>query len=479
MSFTFKRTGDADYPRYLKVLVMGPPKSGKTTFASTAPNAVVAALPDAGLMSIAHKNVPYVDITDTSTLQTLLLILGDPTMRAKAAQQLGLPTIETVIIDTLDALQEIQKKEILKANKTTEMRQADWGKLKETLGAIVKGFVALDLNVIFTVHTATTQDDEQRLIQTPALQGSIKDEIAGWVDFSLLSERKRELDPSSGLPVVKYYLKAEGDQKNPHLGNRAAGRLPEFVEPDFMLLHKAVFEGINFIKTAEIPSDITVTPSTPVSAPEPTPSASSVSQPAPTGVPTVKDDTEEPVSPAGIKALTKHFVDLKLTLPEFTDPVWTLGFARETARMFVAVKADAAEGKGNPQEEMISYFEAWEINGVKPSEALTVGTSSVQTSVQTEEAPKKPRKKPAAAVTQPDASAESSTSASADETVTEKAVELVENQLGAVVIGEKINAGAKCAECDKPVDDLDVANLAFSRFRRPLCVADYMAANKK
>jgi hypothetical protein len=477
MSFTFKRTGDADYPKHLKILVMGSPKAGKTTFVSTAPNVVVAALPDAGLMSVAHKNMPYVDIEDISTLQTLLMVLTDETLRERAAANLGLPQIETVAIDTLDALQEIQKKEILKANKSSEMRQADWGKLKEHMAAIIKGFVALPMNVIFTVHTTTMQDDEQKIIQVPALQGAIKDEIAGWVDFALLAERKREMN-TQGVPEIKYYLKAEGDQKNPHLGNRAAGRVPEYVEPDFKVLHDAVFSGIGtMLKTQTIEADTgqtTVVNVTNVAQPLSQPrSAPPITPTAPTGVPQTRDDSDEPINATGIKALTKMFTELLVPVPDFTHPAWTLGFGRETAKMIQAMKADEATGHESAGKGLVEWLAAFEIPGYVVPETAA---DEVPTPVETEEVAPKARKRAAKKVEPSAATAEEATVGEAE---LDAAVSLATQQLGATVIGERVTEGALCAECGKPVDDLDVANLALGRYRRTLCVADYMTANRQ
>src|SRR3954451_8052849 len=178
--FAFQRTGDANYPRFMNILLMGPPKSGKTTFISTMPNVVVADC-EAGLMSIAHLNVPYMTIDGSDKLQTMLLILQDEKLRASAAKQLGLPSIESVAIDTTDALQETVKKEILKENRRTQMQRDDWGTLKERLVSMLKAFTALPMNVVFTVHTEVTQDENQRQIYAPGLQGAVKNEIAGMV----------------------------------------------------------------------------------------------------------------------------------------------------------------------------------------------------------------------------------------------------------------------------------------------------------
>lgn len=484
MSLTFKRTGDEDYPRYLKVLVQGNPKAGKTTFAATAPNVVFLAMPDAGLMSIAHKNVPYREIEEVDELRMIAMALGDDVMRGKLARSLGMTDIETVVIDTLDALQEMQKKAILKANRATEMRQADWGKLKEHLSAIVKMYVALPMNVIFTVHTTTIQDDEQRIISVPALQGAIKDEIAGWVDHSLLAERKREIG-KDGKPHISYLLKAEGDQKNPHLGNRAAGRLPEYIEPDFQILHDAVFKDIDaLIKTQVIADAVEVSAEAEVSAeveaPVPADAAPAKSRQladkivastksVANGTPAPVADGQEHINSAGVKALTKNFTELDLSVPDFDQEVWTLSFARELARFIVACKADEKLGRGNAADEVVKFLSSHEINVVKanyvsPDVAKLSGIETLPTSAPKKVVPKKV-----------EVQADASTTTEATE---EQAIATLETQVGAVVIGEKVSENATCAECSGPIDDLDIATLAVTRYRRPLCLKDYMAANK-
>lgn len=474
--FAFKRTGDDDYPRHLKVLLQGPPKSGKTTFIATAPNVVVAAC-EAGLASIAHLDIPYVNVDGTDKLQNLEMILRDDTLRAHAAKQLGLPKIETVAIDTLDAWQEMLKKEVLAENKRSQMQQADWGTLKERMAAIMKKFVTLPVNVIFTVHTSTTQDDESRLVYAPALQGSIKDEIAGYVDFSLLSFRQRETN-KQGVAKISYYLKCEGDQKNPHLGNRAAGRLPEIVEPSFKTLHDAVFGAIKRAprveapveEVAQSPSQLTAEADTARAALEQhadelaqRPAAATVEVPdkAPTGVP--EDNPDAPINASGVTMLTRSYTEQGLIVPEDLTE-WTIGKARTVAKYFIAWKTDKAANKdGATREDLISVLTAYEaFAGEIPG--VQTGVDSIKSKPLDNPPADKPAKTP-----EPEVKSE-------DEQAEEAAVKLLQDQLGAVEIGHTAAPDAKCGKCGKPVNDPDIANLAVIKFKQPMCVDDYKLA---
>lgn len=445
--FAFRRTGDADYPRYLKVLVMGPPKSGKTTFIASAPNVVVADV-EAGLMSIAHLNVPYVTVDGSDKLQSLQLCLKDPVLRKRAAQQMGLPDIESVAIDTLDALQEIIKKEVLASERRTQMQQADWGKLKEQMNAMLKSFVALPMNVIFTVHTTTTQDEESRQIYAPGLQGSIKDEIAGLVDFSLLSFRQKET-ASDGTTAIKYYLKNEGDLKNPHLGNRAAGRLPEICEPKFSVLHRAVFADLSLPSTAEYTAQGVTKVTT----------KDSVAQSESQGVP--EDDSDQPINAAGLSAVTKAFQSADLIVPPDLRE-WTLGRARTVARIFPSVKTDIAAGKGRIEDlyEALKSVDAFhgkvQNTPAKPPTKAVKGNHTPK--VETVDSG------------QPEAEAQSPTP--------EEAISTVEKTLGAKVIGQEVSPDAACEECSKKIDDVNIANLAVTRFQKIMCVEHYLARTR-
>lgn len=450
MSNFFKKTGSADYPRHMKVLVTGPPKSGKTTFLATAPNPVVAAC-EAGLMSIAHKNIGYVEIDAVDKLATLHGILKDPTLRQRAAASMGMPAIETVCIDTADALQEIAKKEVLRTGRRTEMQQADWGKLKEIMSAQLKAFIALPLNVIITVHVDVTQDEEQRQIYAPALQGAIKNEIAGWVDFSLLAFRQKETAPD-GTSSVKYYLKNEGDAKNPHVGNRGGGRVPEICEPDFMTLHKYVYDGLDLPQTEVVSMDL--------------PKVESVVAAPPEETPALKDDSDDPINPAGKAAIKKMYTSHKLVLPPDLDD-WTLGKARSIAKFNTAVKADIAMNRGTIEElyEYLRGQDAWH-GSTEPDQPKPTTVAKKAAVAAT---PAEPASAPVVAVPPPD-----------EPIVTEaEAIETVEKQLGGVVLGQRITADATCDVCGNQVDDLDIANLSNSRFRKVMCISDYKNANRE
>lgn len=532
MDALFKRTGSGDFPQHIKALIQGPPKCGKTSLLATAPGIVIADLESEanGLQSIAHLNIPYVTIDHPDRLQQLLFVMRDEGLRAKAAEQMGIAKIETVAVDTLDALQKLLKKNRMVTERKSKFERDDWGWLLDEMRQIINAFNALPLNVIYTVHTTTKQDDDEKMITMPGLQGAIAEEIAGMVGYSLLMQRTREVKPD-GTPYTKYSLKVEGDDKNPHLGNRAAGRLPEVIEPDFKALQKAVYDGLQIAQSVA-----PVAVSTPVEIQQRV--AQNVDQPAaPVAAPAPPAGDDEPINATALQHLTRLFQEVGVPLNEDLIKTKTLGEARMVVKMWNAHKQDAAEGKATegttPQAEMTQFLiglgflpegqeavaptaaaavepkvdgtieqvqaytvdgtdltkvqEAynleyarekpratlvnWLVNkGAQPTGNLTAAAQEVQTPVQNE-------------TPQQVAPPVTSEAPTADNTSTEaQALELVKEELGGevkTVTDTATGEVAPCEECQKPIDDPDIALLSKTRFQRWLCVSDYIVETRK
>lgn len=536
MDALFKRTGSGDFPQHIKALIQGPPKCGKTSLLATAPGIVIADLEGEanGLQSIAHLNIPYVTVDHPDRLQQLLFVMRDEGLRAKAAEQMGIPKIETVAVDTLDALQKLLKKNRMLTERKSKFERDDWGWLLDEMRQIINAFNALPLNVIYTVHTSTKQDDDEKMITMPGLQGAIAEEIAGMVGYSLLMQRTREVRPD-GTPYTKYSLKVEGDDKNPHLGNRAAGRLPEIIEPDFRMLQKAVYEGLQI---AQAVAPVAVQTPIVIQGGAPDPVAQNVGQPAaaPAAPAAPPSGDDEPINATAIQHLTRLFTEVSVPMDETLVMTKSLGDARAVVKMWNALKQDAAEGKSTPgvtpQAEMIEFLEGMgflvpaadgspqpqtevaptvepKVDGnIEQVQAYTVdGTdlAKVQEAYGLEYAREKPRATlvnwlvnkgaktaaPAAEVQTPVqnvapeqvAAPVTSEAPAADNSSTEaQALELVKEELGGSITTVNDTATgdtAPCEECQKPIDDPDIALLSKTRFQRWLCVSDYITETRK
>ena len=396
----FKRTGSEDFSKYLKVMVSGPPKSGKTTLLGTVPNILVLDTePHANnLESIAHLDVPYVTITNSDDLRQVAMILGNDSLRKQMAQgTYGIPDIGGVAIDTLDSLQKILKAERMKEQRSSQFLRDDWGWLKTEMEEIVQLFTSLPMHVFFIVHTKTAEigrGDDAYTVVLPGLEGAIAQSIAGMVGYSLLSFRKEEVAPD-GTVYTKYWLKTEGDRTHDFLGTRTAGRLPTIIEPNMKTIYDTVManrpkkpapaapipdasvqtEAVaqSAGRTEDVQTDVqtneeaNLPTSSPVETPaEPVSSPAPVAQEAPAAE---RPDDNEPVTPAAMGHVKRVYDALETAFPEDIVSQMTMGDARNVVKYWRAIQKDAAEGKGkpgtSPQSEMLELLSAY---GYLPAE---------------------------------------------------------------------------------------------------------------
>lgn len=399
----FSKTGAADFPNHLKCMISGPPKSGKTRFLGTVPNLLVLDTePHANnLQSLAGLDVPYKTITSTNDLRQAQFILSQDQFRQQAAQGLGIPDIEAVAIDTLDTLQGIMKRERMAAEKSKKFLRDDWSWLKEELTSIIEAFTSLPLHVFFIVHTKTKEvgtEANPKTIYLPGLEGSVAEAIAGMVGYSFLSFRKEDVDPSSPSgKKTNYYLQTEGDETYEFLGNRADGRLPHVIRPDFKTVYDAVMSNRPTAQHQQVAVDLGAIQTTGQTAQPgftpPAPPAPAVQQPAapapaapqpqvatappaevpaqsagqpvaqsgqPSGTPQATADDNDPINPAATQFVKRVYDSIQQDMPEAKVAALTMGQARNIVRTFKALQQDAAEGKGgdqSPQEVMRLFLQ--------------------------------------------------------------------------------------------------------------------------
>lgn len=383
----YRRTGDEDFVNYIKALIVGPPKSGKTVLLSTVPNILICDTePFANnLESIRHLDVPYVTITNSNDLRDVALTLGNDTMRKRLAQsRYGISDIEGVAIDTLDTLQKLLKKERMAEQRSRTFERDDWGWLKTEMEAIVELFTNLPMHVLLTCHLKTQEIGKGKDAYTqvmPGLEGAIAASIAGMVGYSMMTYREEDVDMATGEITTRYYLKTEGDRNHDFLGTRTGIRgLPTVIEPNIGTIYGKIMEGREEVreqrrKIAEangapppappeqptLPTEQvaqTVSQGDPVQTPVDTPPAPE-SPPSPPAAEARPSD-EELVNPAALGHIKKVYDALEVGFPQETIQVLTMGQARGIATMWRAIQQDHAEGKApeglTPQQEMLNYL---------------------------------------------------------------------------------------------------------------------------
>lgn len=154
----------------IKALIYGASGAGKTTFAGTAPKPIFASSEN-GLLSIAEKEVPFVEIKSLKDLLELYQELVG-----------GKHDFETVIIDSISEINEIIKSEI--ENRTGRVMQLqDWGKLQKQIRDILRKFRDLPMHVIFIAQEKAITDEEKIEKIVPLMNGKAATEIAYFMDI--------------------------------------------------------------------------------------------------------------------------------------------------------------------------------------------------------------------------------------------------------------------------------------------------------
>lgn len=306
MAITIKRTGSAEYGRYIKALICGDPGAGKTLISSTFPNPLFASA-EGGLMSLATRNIPYIEVKGSSDLLAIKHALDQaPSVRKEL---LGFP-VDTVVIDTIDEVQRILIRERLEENKKESMQLQDWGWLGEQMQAIIRGFRNLDLNVVMTCHLKESQDNESgRVWFEPGLQGAIGKQISAYVDLALLLKSNtvsRVVDGEAQKVFVRS-LVTRPDTSHGWIKDRS-GALPAEIEvnftDDYTRIAGQIYGQIDALPATqevavaepEAKPDEPVVEAVPDLVMQPTPAAAPVEAPKQVEVP-VPDPAPKPAAP--------------------------------------------------------------------------------------------------------------------------------------------------------------------------------------
>jgi hypothetical protein len=171
-----KRTKDIMPSANTNLLLYGEPKSGKSTFAASAKNALVCDVENGwSFMGSRGFDLPIVQVKNWDDMREFY---------AEASK----PEYKTIIIDPVGEL--LDKLMIKAKTQRAYVQNTDpsalsmkgWGYVKDTMKQMLKSFRDMNKNIIFVAHTKNIEDDGVQR-KTPKLDANLSGELMAMMDI--------------------------------------------------------------------------------------------------------------------------------------------------------------------------------------------------------------------------------------------------------------------------------------------------------
>ena len=143
----------------VKLLVYGQAGSGKTSLITTMPNPIILSA-EAGLLSIAGADLPYIEITDMDSLQEAYKWVAQSDEAKK---------FDTIALDSISEIAEVVLNTEKKRSK--DPRQA-YGEMQTTMAEVIRSFRDLPRHVLMTAKLEKSQDEMGRMLYSPSMPGN-------------------------------------------------------------------------------------------------------------------------------------------------------------------------------------------------------------------------------------------------------------------------------------------------------------------
>lgn len=143
----------------VKMLVYGQAGAGKTSLIKTLPSPVVLSA-EAGLLSIADADIPFIEISSIDDLHEAYAWLMGP-----EGDQ-----FKSVALDSISEIGEVVLNHEKKVNKDP---RAAYGAMQEQIGDLIRAFRDIpNKHVLFTAKLEKTQDEMGRVLYAPSMPGN-------------------------------------------------------------------------------------------------------------------------------------------------------------------------------------------------------------------------------------------------------------------------------------------------------------------
>lgn len=159
MATTIKSTSDVHHQNGVKIVVYGQSGAGKTCLIPTLPSPIIISA-EAGLLSIASANLPYISVSSIAETVDAWKFLHES---HEAAQ------FESVAVDSLSEIAEL----ILVAEmKNQKDGRAAYGEMALQVMQVIRAFRDLKKHVYFSAKAEKSQDETGRMLYAPAMPGN-------------------------------------------------------------------------------------------------------------------------------------------------------------------------------------------------------------------------------------------------------------------------------------------------------------------
>lgn len=214
MAVALKRTKDAA-TNGAKVLAYGQAGAGKTTALATAPAPIILSA-EAGLLSLSHVDVPYIEVTSMAAIGEAYEWLTE----SDEAKQ-----YQTVCLDSLSEIAEVVLSE--ERARTKDPRQA-YGAMADQMAQLIRMFRDLPgRHVVMTAKLDKSQDEQGRMLWSPSMPGTKTGQsLPYYFDEVLALQIHRDAE---GNTTRAFLCESDGSW----VAKDRSGRLAQWEAPDF------------------------------------------------------------------------------------------------------------------------------------------------------------------------------------------------------------------------------------------------------
>ena len=208
----------ADVNEYVRAVIQGPNKKGKTTFGTSGPKTILLDVNERGTKSVSHREVDVFPADNWADVNFFFWYL-----------RAGNHKYEILCVDTVTQMQHVCMKQVLKEGADRDPyrdpktpAQRDWLKMAELMKPMILNFRNLPMHVVFLVQEREVTDDdtsETRFVPdvSPGVRGTLQASVD--VHGRVFTAQVRKGVKGKERKVWEHYMLVGDHDKYP-TGNR-------------------------------------------------------------------------------------------------------------------------------------------------------------------------------------------------------------------------------------------------------------------